>query len=631
MWLLLLCVCSIDYPTHHAEARYYFNLSLQTLATIGAEALAVSNNAAMIPRALLTLHTAATCAMRTGYGYLYPKDACSNWVSVAESFVAMLLTAFMTGVAFVKFARPRPNIIFSKVRLNHLQCTGSVWQQLTLLVAVACQVFTVSQRESSGLEMRFRVVNGTRREVISRGEILEVSFKLILMRVEVRSCVSKHSVARQSTHSQALTRAARVARRPNAATRSCATTTCASRRATSSHCGRRLTALFLWQVLRSTGGWTDRLTSPTCLCMWRTRLEAELVHHIDQASPFFGQTQAEIERSDFVLILMMAGVDQNLHDMIHKQHEYDHESMRWATRFIPMLDWNAKHDCLDLDFDKVSAVVPDPIDTTEEYALIDIDASTQTASANSDRFATRPEAWNVEGSDDHDVDLNQLHFETALSPTRTDNALQSAAIDGSESRTSKSVTSPDDEQSSRDGSDTAAVAAARVDEQRCSDSSDNDDDDDSESKSEISTKTNSDSEEIEKHAELRSHHRIRFDRRSRSTMIQIPRLPRHRHNHEFPESSLEQQPASVTRRRVRFKHHPLSVFSKGLYYRALETSWVRLFVWLVVIYFAVISVTAFLMFVSVRTQRRKGDGVVSLRQDRQALTSLYASLALCRL
>lgn len=47
------------------------------------------------------------------------------------------------------------------------------------------QVFTVSERESGELEMRFRVVNGTRRDDASRGEILEVSFKLILMRVEV--------------------------------------------------------------------------------------------------------------------------------------------------------------------------------------------------------------------------------------------------------------------------------------------------------------------------------------------------------------------------------------------------------------------------------------------------------------
>lgn len=77
-----------------------------------------------------------------------------------ESFLAMIVLSLMTGVAFVKFARPRSHVIFSRV-------------------------FTVSPRENSGLEMRFRIVNATVRDLVSQGEILDVSFKLILMRVEV--------------------------------------------------------------------------------------------------------------------------------------------------------------------------------------------------------------------------------------------------------------------------------------------------------------------------------------------------------------------------------------------------------------------------------------------------------------
>ncbi len=52
-----------------------------------------------------------------GYGVLYPHDICANTVAVVESFVGMFLMSFMTGVAFVKFTRPKPNIIFSKVKL----------------------------------------------------------------------------------------------------------------------------------------------------------------------------------------------------------------------------------------------------------------------------------------------------------------------------------------------------------------------------------------------------------------------------------------------------------------------------------------------------------------------------------
>lgn len=55
------------------------------------------------------------------------------------------------------------------------------------------QVFTVSLRDDGYVEMRFRLANGTHRKLVSKGEILEVNFKLILMRVEVRGCCMRPS------------------------------------------------------------------------------------------------------------------------------------------------------------------------------------------------------------------------------------------------------------------------------------------------------------------------------------------------------------------------------------------------------------------------------------------------------
>ncbi|GAB9468650.1 Inward rectifier potassium channel 4 [Globisporangium polare] len=437
----------IDYPTRHAEVRYYFNLSLQTLATIG-------------------------------YGHLYPRNACSNWISVIEAFVSMLLMSFMTGVAFVKFARPKPNIIFSKV-------------------------FTVSERESGGLEMRFRVVNGTRREVISRGEILEVSFKLILMRVE---------------------------RTRNGEKKLC-----------------------YYDLPLKTSSFIT------------LRLEAELVHRIDRTSPFHGLNQTEIKSSDFVLILMMAGVDQNLHDMIHKQHEYDYKSMQWAAKFERMMDWCPMHQCLDLDFAKVSAVLPQPFQRS--YSIVEIGDETESVEDGEEASA-----WNVEDSM-HEVDLNQLHFETALSSSQRTKPLQRAKSERATSREASEFESLND-----------------LDEGLAND------EDDDETKSQTSTKTNSDSEGVEKYA-APAQYRLRFDHRSRSTNFQMPRFTRHIHSHESPESSFD-QPASMAQRKVRFKNHPMSRFSKGLYYRALETSWVQFLLWLVVVYFAVISITASFMYMT---------------------------------
>ncbi|KAE9051169.1 hypothetical protein PR003_g1364 [Phytophthora rubi] len=127
LFALLFHACHGLNPENPANTRNYFNLSLQTLSS-------------------------------TGYGALYPANTCSRWIAVIESFVSMLLTSFLTGILFVKFARPHPNIVIS-------------------------DVFTVSRGENN-MEMRFRVANETRRDLANKGDIIDVHFKLILMRVE---------------------------------------------------------------------------------------------------------------------------------------------------------------------------------------------------------------------------------------------------------------------------------------------------------------------------------------------------------------------------------------------------------------------------------------------------------------
>ncbi|GMF49383.1 unnamed protein product [Phytophthora fragariaefolia] len=90
------------------------------------------------------------------------------------------------------------------------------------------------------------------------------------------------------------------------------------------------------------------------------RLEIELVHTISSNSPFFNQTVDDITHADFVLILFVSGLDENLHDMVHKKHEYGHEAMRWNSKFIPMLDWDSRHEFIELDLNKISAVISSP-------------------------------------------------------------------------------------------------------------------------------------------------------------------------------------------------------------------------------------------------------------------------------
>ena len=50
-----------------------------------------------------------------GYGYMSPIDHLANTLVTVEAFVGILLTAFITGVVFSRFATPKARVIFSNV------------------------------------------------------------------------------------------------------------------------------------------------------------------------------------------------------------------------------------------------------------------------------------------------------------------------------------------------------------------------------------------------------------------------------------------------------------------------------------------------------------------------------------
>ncbi|RMX66046.1 hypothetical protein DD238_003950 [Peronospora effusa] len=95
------------------------------------------------------------------------------------------------------------------------------------------------------------------------------------------------------------------------------------------------------------------------------RLEVELVHNIAGSSPFFNKTLDDLARSDFIIILLVSGLDENLHDMVYTKQEYSQEAMRWGARFLPALNWDYHHKFIKFDLGKISAVAPVPIDLND--------------------------------------------------------------------------------------------------------------------------------------------------------------------------------------------------------------------------------------------------------------------------
>ncbi|KAF4038872.1 Inward rectifier potassium channel C-terminal domain [Phytophthora infestans] len=440
VFALLFAAC-YGLPKSSENARNYFNLSLQTLSSCG-------------------------------YGDLSPANTCSRLMGGMESFLSMLLVSFMTGVAFVKFARPHPTIAFSNV-------------------------FTVSRGES-GLEMRFRVANETHRDLASKGDIIDVGFKLILMRIE-----------------------------------------------TGQHGEKRLCYYDL------------KLNIARIISL---RLEIELIHTIDTTSPFIDQTSDDVERSDFVLILLASGLDENLHDIVHKKYEYSREAMRWSAKFLPMLDWDSHHKFIELDLHKISAVTPLVNNSAYDHAIdMDItsfpvqdkDSSSSSSCNESNRELVRNTSYS--SSRDHQA-------EDIISHKMADGSLCGIS----------------------DNHDNAA-AIQRLDKRG------QHNEDEPESKCHSASGRPS--------TPPRSTQRQRRD---------VSRSYRH-HDHDFFG---KEQPMSLLQRRVRVKNRSCRLLLNGIYQRALAASWPNLLLCLIACYLAVVATIALIIAISIHeplTQRTQND------------------------
>lgn len=326
----------------------------------------------------------------------------------------------------------------------------------------------------------------------------------------------------------------------------------------------------IWCELLGTGELT-RSVSANC------RVEAELVHVVNESSPFFGQSADEVASSDFLLILMMSGIDETLHDMVHKQYEYNHEVMRWGCRFEPMIGWDEGHSCMTLDFDKLSEVV-----------AVDAEIDIQTQSYGEDGEADRgdDDAKNCGSSPDQ---LNIL--DDAAKPAE----LRQVRCAHRESLTSGKGSvayAGDDDERIEEFEQSLLPAAEQVH------SEDGDGEAGGRQHNEDSTRTNSGSEDggrynmVATHLPFGPRLRVRSYRKKSGSVWG-------RHSHGVSGSSTE-TPVSLLRRRIRFRNHPLTRFASGLYYRALSTSWGLLLLWSVVCYYGAIALIAVVINFSVR-------------------------------
>jgi inward rectifier potassium channel len=81
-----------------------------------------------------------------------------------------------------------------------------------------------------------------------------------------------------------------------------------------------------------------------------------IVHPIDQASPLFGKTPADLEQLQAELIILVKGFDETFSQVVHSRYSYRHDEIVWGAKFLPAFSVEPTGDLL-LEIDKVGEFV----------------------------------------------------------------------------------------------------------------------------------------------------------------------------------------------------------------------------------------------------------------------------------
>jgi inward rectifier potassium channel len=91
-------------------------------------------------------------------------------------------------------------------------------------------------------------------------------------------------------------------------------------------------------------------------------LSWSLMHIINESSPLYGMTPADMESTQAVLLLTIEGIDETTSQSMLARHQWSHQELRWNHRYLDLvhddgnglntIDYNVFHDVLPLEDDE---------------------------------------------------------------------------------------------------------------------------------------------------------------------------------------------------------------------------------------------------------------------------------------
>jgi inward rectifier potassium channel len=67
-----------------------------------------------------------------------------------------------------------------------------------------------------------------------------------------------------------------------------------------------------------------------------------IVHPIDEASPFYGKTAADLANLSGELLILLQGFDDTFSQVVHSRYSYPHDEIIWGAKFTPAFKVDAK-------------------------------------------------------------------------------------------------------------------------------------------------------------------------------------------------------------------------------------------------------------------------------------------------
>jgi len=81
-----------------------------------------------------------------------------------------------------------------------------------------------------------------------------------------------------------------------------------------------------------------------------------IVHAIDQDSPLFGKTAADLERLQAEVLILIKGVDDTFSQTVHARYSYRYDEIVWGARYSQAFEID-DHGDLRLEVDRVSDII----------------------------------------------------------------------------------------------------------------------------------------------------------------------------------------------------------------------------------------------------------------------------------